>query len=77
MNEINLSGTGNFNNFYIAGILKTHRTCQVRGGISSKLTAKCNDDRLKIFTHKKPPSLNVLLLEKSTSENENHRQSQI
>jgi hypothetical protein len=29
--DINLPGTGNSNNFYVRRVLKSHRTCQVRG----------------------------------------------
>ena len=56
MDKIHLSGAGKFDDLDVAGILKSHGTCQVRGGIPSKLAAKGNDNRLKIFHYSTPSS---------------------
>jgi hypothetical protein len=51
VNDIDLAGARNANDFYVRRIIQAHRTCQVRGGVTSEIAAKCNDNRLKIFAH--------------------------
>jgi hypothetical protein len=51
MNDIDLAGTRNTNNFDICRIIQSHRTCQVRGGISSEIAAKSDNNRFKILAH--------------------------
>ena len=48
--DIYLAGTGNLDNPDTCRIREPHRTCQVRSGVSSILTAKGHDIGLKI-TH--------------------------
>jgi len=40
MDDIDLAGTGQSNDFDIDGILESHGTCQVRSAVSSVLTTK-------------------------------------
>ena len=51
MNDVDLSGARNAHNPDVCRILQSHRTCQVRRCIPSEITAKCNNDRFKIFAH--------------------------
>jgi hypothetical protein len=39
--DIDLSGTGQSDDFNACRIIESHGTCQVRGGISSVITTKC------------------------------------
>jgi hypothetical protein len=54
VNHINFAGAWNANNSNVRRILQSHRTCQVRGRVASKIAAKRNNDRLKIFAHSFP-----------------------
>jgi hypothetical protein len=51
VDDIDLTGTWNPNDFYVRRIIKSHRTCQVRGGVTSEIAAKCNNNRFKIVAH--------------------------
>ena len=51
MDDIDLPGAWNANNFHVRRILQSHGTCQVRCGVASEIAAECNDDRLKVFAH--------------------------
>jgi hypothetical protein len=51
MDDVNFPGAGNTNNSNVCRILQSHRTCQVRRRIPSEITAKCDNDRFKIFVH--------------------------
>jgi hypothetical protein len=62
MNDINFARARDFNDLDIAGISKSHGTCQVRGRISSKLAAKRNNNGIKIFHYRTPSSKASTLL---------------
>jgi hypothetical protein len=51
MDDIDLPGAWDANNFDVRRILQSHGTCQVRCGVASEIAAECNDDRLKVFAH--------------------------
>jgi len=51
MNHIYFAGAWNTNDFDVCRIVQSHRTCQVRGGISSEIAAKSDNNRFKIFAH--------------------------
>jgi hypothetical protein len=51
VNDVNLAGAWNANNFDVRRVLQSHRTCQVRRCVTSEITTKCNNDRLKVFAH--------------------------
>jgi hypothetical protein len=51
MDDIDLTGAWNANDFDVRRVLQSHRTCQVRCRVASEIAAKCNNDRLKIFAH--------------------------
>jgi hypothetical protein len=62
VDDIDLAGTRNSNDLYVRRIIQSHRTCQVRSGVSSEIAAKRNNNRFKIFAHnflpfKKMPKL--------------------
>jgi len=51
VNDIDFSAAGNANDFNIRRVLQSHRTCQVRGRVTSEIAAKCQDNRIKVVTH--------------------------
>jgi hypothetical protein len=51
VDDIDLAGTRNPNDFYVRRIIQSHRTCQVRGGVTSEIAAKRNNNRFKIVAH--------------------------
>ncbi len=51
MNHIHFSGAWNPYDLDVCRILQSHRTCQVRSRVPSEITAKCDNNRFKIFSH--------------------------
>ena len=49
MNDIYLAGTRHKDDFNVGRVLQSHRTCQVRSRITSVITAKRDNDGVKIF----------------------------
>jgi hypothetical protein len=51
MDDIDLAGTGNSHDFNVRRIIQSHRTCQVRGCVTSEIAAERNNNRFKILAH--------------------------
>ena len=68
MNHIDFSGAGHPDDFDAGGVAKSHRTCQVRGGIPSVVAAERENNGLKFQTHSTPSSkASTLLISCSSS----------
>jgi hypothetical protein len=51
VDDIDLAGAWNANDFNVRRVLQSHRTCQVRCRVTSEIAAKGDNDRLEIFAH--------------------------
>jgi hypothetical protein len=51
MLHVHLAGARHPDDPHRAGVAESHRTCQVRSGVSSEIAAKGNDHWIKLGTH--------------------------